>query len=52
MPQSRNAYVRAALAEGRCPGYKDDGADLDDFIVCQGDRDYHELFQRDFKFAR
>ncbi|KAK9807364.1 hypothetical protein WJX73_007020 [Symbiochloris irregularis] len=51
-PQSKNAYVRAALAEGRCPGYKDDGADLDDFIVCQGDRDYQELFQRDFKFAR
>ena len=51
-PRSKNAFVRAALAEGRQAGCHEDLSDLDDFIVCKGDRDYAALFASDFRYTR
>ena len=45
---SANAFVKAALAE--CGG-GDKYEDLDDFIVCQPERNYSSLFSSDFRFA-
>ena len=49
--RSSNAFVKAALAEGGGRDRDEDLDDLDDFIVCQAERDYSTLFSSDFRFA-